>query len=70
MKVLLVNGSPRKAGCTNAALTEVAGALKAEGVEAEILWLGAEAIQDCVACRGCAKSGACVIRGDVVETLV
>lgn len=70
MKVLLINGSPRKAGCTNAALTEVAGALKAEGVEPEILWLGAEAIQDCVACRGCAKSGACVIRGDAVETLV
>ena len=70
MKVLLINGSPRKSGCTNAALTEVAGALKAEGVDTEILWLGAEAIQDCVACHGCVKSGACVIRGDVVEKIV
>lgn len=70
MKVLLINGSPRKSGCINAALTEVAGALKAEGVDTEILWLGAEAIQDCVACHGCVKSGACVIRGDVVEKIV
>lgn len=70
MKVLLVNGSPRKNGCTNAALTEVAGALNKEGVESEILWLGAEAIQDCVACNGCGRSGVCVIRGDVVEQLV
>ena len=70
MKVLLVNGSPRKNGCTNAALTEVAVTLKNEGVESEILWLGAEAIQDCVACNGCGRTGACVIRGDAVEQLV
>lgn len=33
MKVLLVNGSSRKNGCTNAALCEVERALKEEGVE-------------------------------------
>ena len=70
MKVLLINGSPRKSGCTYTALTEAAGALNAEGVETELLWLGAEEIQDCVACMGCAKSGACVIKGDAVERLV
>lgn len=70
MKVLLVNGSPRKNGCTNAALTEIAGALDKEGVESEILWLGAEPIQDCVACGGCGRNGACVVRGDAVERLV
>lgn len=70
MKVLLVNGSPRKSGCTHTALTEVAGALNAEGVETELLWLGAEEVQDCVACMGCARSGACVIKGDVVEQLI
>ena len=30
MKVLLVNGSPHKEGCTYTALTEVASALKEE----------------------------------------
>ncbi len=35
MKVMLVNGSPHKYGCTNRALEEVARALEADGVEAE-----------------------------------
>ena len=36
MKVLLLNGSPRKTGCTFTALTEVANTLNAQGIEAEI----------------------------------
>ena len=35
MKVLLLNGSPRKNGCTYTALNVVADALKAEGIDAE-----------------------------------
>ena len=35
MKVLLVNGSPHQKGCTYTALSEVAGALNAEGIETE-----------------------------------
>lgn len=41
MKVLLLNGSPHEKGCTYTALSEVAAALEASGVTAEILWLGA-----------------------------
>lgn len=33
MKVLLLNGSPRKAGCTYTALTVVAEALEKQGIE-------------------------------------
>ena len=33
MKVLLINGSPRKEGNTYTALTEIANCLKQEGVE-------------------------------------
>ena len=33
MKVLLLNGSPRKEGCTYTALTEIAETLKKNGVE-------------------------------------
>ena len=38
MKVLLINGSPRKNGNTHLALTEVAKTLEAEGLETEIFW--------------------------------
>ncbi len=40
MKVLLVNGSPRKNGNTFVALTEVAHTLEAEGIETEIVQIG------------------------------
>ena len=40
MKVLLLNGSPRKAGCTFTALSTVAEALKENGIETEIFQAG------------------------------
>ena len=55
MKVLLINGSPRSNGNTFTALKEVAGALEAEGVETEIVSIGAKAVQGCIACRKCAE---------------
>lgn len=36
MRVILVNGSPHKNGCTNRALEEVAWQLDKEGIETEI----------------------------------
>ena len=69
MKVLLINGSPREHGCTDRALQEVADTLEANGVGAEILWLGKGAMPDCMACHKCQKGGGCVY-GDIVnETL-
>ena len=44
MKVLLLNGSPHEKGCTYTALEEVARTLEADGVQAEIFWLGKEPI--------------------------
>ena len=69
MKVLLVNGSPRAAGCTNTALEEVAKTLGEAGIETEIFWLGAKPVQDCVACGKCRKLKKCVF-DDVVNTLI
>ncbi len=40
MKVLLINGSPRKNGNTHLALSEVAKALNENGVETEIISIG------------------------------
>ena len=67
MKVLLVNGSPNKNGCTNTALEEVANSLKNEGIEAEIFWIGNKPISGCIACRKCAEKGKCVIDDAVNE---
>ena len=67
MKVLLVNGSPRAKGCTYTALSEVASALQAEGIETEIFQSGTRPVQDCIACRRCAELGKCVFDDAVNE---
>jgi multimeric flavodoxin WrbA len=59
MKVLLVNGSPHKKGCTYTALVEVAKTLNEEGIDTEIFWIGAKPLAGCTACRTCAKTGRC-----------
>lgn len=68
MKVLLVNGSPHEKGCTYTALTEVAKALNAEGIETEIFHIGTEPISGCRGCGACRKQklGRCVI-DDIVN---
>ena len=40
MKVLLINGSPRKQGNTFTALSEAAKQLEKNGIETEIVWIG------------------------------
>ena len=45
MKVLLVNGSPHKDGCTNLALEEIEKTLKEQNIETEIMWLGVKPIR-------------------------
>ncbi len=67
MKVLLVNGSPNKNGCTNTALEEVANSLIKEGIDAEIFWIGNKPVSGCIACRKCAEKGKCVIDDAVNE---
>ncbi len=51
MKVLLFNGSNREHGCTFTALSEAARILNEEGVETEILQIGAAPVADCIGCR-------------------
>lgn len=69
MKVLLVNGSPHKEGCTYTALSEVAGTLNKEGVETEIFWIGNKPLSGCIACKTCATKHACVFDDKVNEFL-
>ena len=67
MKVFLVIGSPHKNGCTYTALCEIAETLQKEGVESEIFWVGNKPISGCIACKGCLKTGKCVINDTVNE---
>lgn len=69
MKVLLINGSPHKEGCTHAALCEVAKPLQAAGIKTEIYHIGAAPVGGCVGCGGCAKAGQCAFGGPPAEVL-
>ncbi len=68
MKVLLINGSPHKTGCTNRALEEVASALEARGIGTEIVWLGNGPIGGCQGCGYCSSNDTCTI-DDIVNDI-
>lgn len=67
MKVLLINGSPHKEGCTYTALNEVATTLNKNGIETEIYHIGLKPIAGCIACRKCAQAGKCTFDDGVNE---
>ena len=66
MKVLLINGSPHKNGCTYTALSEVEKTLNSEGIETEIYWIGNKPIGGCIGCYQCVKRKKCVF-SDIVN---
>ncbi len=65
MKVLLINGSSRKAGCTFTALSEIAAELEKQGIESVIYQLGTAPVQGCIACGGCKRGDGCKMNNDV-----
>ena len=71
MKVLLINGSPRKNGNTATALAEVQGQLKEEGIESEVVWIGNKPIRGCCACGQCKAKGLgqCVFDDDICNLI-
>ena len=71
MKVLLINGSPRKAGNTHIALSEIAKTLTQEGIESEIVWIGNKPIRGCIACGTCKNNndGKCVFDDDICNSI-
>jgi multimeric flavodoxin WrbA len=70
MKVLILNGSPHKDGCTAVALNEMIRVFEAEGAETELVQVGGRKIAGCAACGYCEEHGECVFRDDPVnETL-
>lgn len=65
MKVLLINGSPNEKGNTFRALSEVAITLETEGISTEIISIGKRAVQGCIACGMCGRTGRCTFRDDL-----
>lgn len=72
MKVLLINGSAHKNGCTYTALSEVAKALEKENIETEIFHIGNLPIRGCTGCGNCSKtdSGKCIFNDDTVNIVL
>ena len=66
MKVLLVNGSPRKEGNTALALKEMEKVFATEGIESVTVQVGSQNIRGCIACGKCGELGKCVF-DDVVN---
>lgn len=67
-KVLLLNGSPHAQGCTAAALEEMIGVFRQEGIETELIQVGSKNIRGCIACGKCHQTGKCVFDDLVNET--
>lgn len=68
MKVLLINGSPNKTGCTYTALHEVETTLHKQGIDTELLYLGKHPFAGCIACMKCFETGYC-FREDAVKEI-
>lgn len=59
MKVLLVNGSPHKNGCTHMALSIVGKSLEKQGIQTDVFWIGNQPLTGCLGCGYCTKTGKC-----------
>lgn len=71
MKVLLINGSPNKKGCTNFALCEAEKELNKANIETEIVHIGNKPIRGCTACKKCVKTPCkCVFDDDIVNVII
>lgn len=65
MKVLMINGSPRKEGNTAASLQEMEKIFSKEGIACETISVGNQDIRGCIACNSCAEKGRCVFEDAV-----
>ncbi len=68
MKVLILNGSPKKDGNTARAIKELENIFAKEGVETEVVQVGSKEIRGCVACKVCYNTGKCVA-DDIVNEI-
>jgi multimeric flavodoxin WrbA len=72
MKVIAINGSPRKDGNCGRALARIGAELERGGIALETVHVGGEAIRGCSACGSCFKrgDGKCIFADDLVNETV
>ncbi len=70
MKVLMLNGSGNANGSTRAGLDIMAEVFASDGVDSEIVCVGAKPVRDCLGCNKCAEKGKCVFQDDGVNEFV
>lgn len=72
MKVLLINGSPHKDGCTYTALKEITKVLEEEHIDWEIFHIGTKPVRGCIACGGCDRQdpAGCVFNDDPCNEMI
>ncbi|MBQ7645666.1 MAG: flavodoxin family protein [Clostridia bacterium] len=65
MKVLIINGSPRKDGNCARLIKEATRVFDAEGIGYDLFDIGNKAIRGCMACGYCHTHDGCVFKDDV-----
>jgi len=72
MKVVAMNGSPRKGGNTEIMIKKVFEGLEAAGIETELIQVGGKVIRGCLACGKCRemKDNTCIIKTDIVNEII
>lgn len=72
MKVLGINGSPRKGGNTEILIKTVFAELEKEGIKTELLQIGGKQIHGCTACGKCREvlDGKCQIKNDAINKAI
>ena len=72
MKVVAINGSPRKKGNTRILIKHVFEELEKEGIETELVHLGGRKIRGCTACYKCFenKDNRCSKEKDVLNEIL
>lgn len=72
MKVLLLNGSPRRHGNTATLLAEAAKRLAENGVDSETVQVGTAPVRGCIACGKCFSNrlGRCLFDDDVCNGII
>jgi len=72
MKVIAINGSPRKKGNTAFAMQTVIRELEDAGIEVELIHIGHLQLRGCIACGKCSvtKNKRCITTDDIVNEVI